>query len=258
MSQRQAVSEAARFNLHARALQDIFILLGREHQGPCARTLAGEQQAVESHGDCGPQTALAIMDAEDQSSLGRERRTASLQQGQLLLRGEILQDIQNKNQTRRRKFEMAHVPNAHVCVQGAESPASDCDPMRIQVATGEMPAAVTESRKTESHAVAAAEIHDRSRSQVFGGQRSEYSIQPQLPPDESTVEPRALCKGPIHEANALPQSTIAGRPQMNDQCGNSRANAADQYAEHKATHHKGQKIVFHMRSGQGGKIPGLK
>src|ERR1017187_8007827 len=126
---------------------------------------------------------------------------------------------------------MTHVRNAHVCVQGAESLASDCDPMRIQVATGEMPAAVAESRKTESHAVAAAEIHDRPRSQVFGGQQAEYSIQPQLPPDEPTVEPRALGKGPIHEANALPQSTIAGRPQMNDQCGNSRANAADQYAE---------------------------
>src|SRR5271157_1869406 len=169
MRQRQAISEAASFNLHARVLQDIFILLGMEHQGTCARALAGEDQAVESHGDCGPQTALTIMDAEDQSSLGRERRTASLQQGQLLLRGEILQDIQNKNQTCRRKFEMTYVRNAHVCVQGAEGLAGDCNSMRIQVATGEMPAAVTISRKTESHAVAASEIHDRPRPQVFGG-----------------------------------------------------------------------------------------
>src|ERR1035437_2287790 len=102
MSQGQTVSEAARFNLHARALQHALVLRCREHQRPFTATLTAEQKAVESHGNGGPQTALAIMDAEDKSSLGRQRQTAPFEQCQLLLCGEILQDIKNKNQTRGR------------------------------------------------------------------------------------------------------------------------------------------------------------
>src|ERR1019366_6737263 len=148
MGQGQTVSEAALFDLHTRVLQHTMVLGGRKHQGPEAGAPAGEDQPVESHGDGGPQAAFAVVDPEDQHSLGRERRTAPLQQRLLIVGGQILQDIQNQNQAGWWKIETTHVSNAQVRVQGAESLTSDCDAMRIQVATYQAPAAVAESCKT--------------------------------------------------------------------------------------------------------------
>ncbi len=187
------------------------------------------------------QAAFAIVDPENQLSLGRERRTAPFQQGQLLIGGQILQDIQNQNQTGWRKLEMTDVRKTQVCVQGAESLASDGNPMRIQVATNQAPAAVTASRKTESHAVAAAEIHYRSRSQVFSSKQAEDPIKPQLPPDEPTVGPCASGKHPVHKSDAVPQSRIGGRlkMKMDHNCGNCRPNATGEYTQHHAAHHPG-------------------
>ncbi len=87
-----------------------------------------------------PQAAFAIMDAENQFSLGRERRATPFQQGQLLIGGQILQDIQNQNQTGWRKFEMTYVRNAHVCVQCCRGPRErlrcDAHPNRNQPSAG--------------------------------------------------------------------------------------------------------------------------
>jgi hypothetical protein len=156
------VSEPAFFHPHTGVLQRTAVLGGMKREGPYACGSKGEYQPVESHGDCRPQAALAIVDAKDQNSLGLERRTASLQQGHLLICAQILQDIQNKNQTCRRKLESTNVHNAQVCIQLAEGVASYGDPMPIQIATNQATAGVTESCETQGHAVTAAKIHDCS------------------------------------------------------------------------------------------------
>src|SRR5580693_541928 len=149
MSEGQEISKPALFHLHAGVLQHAMVFGGRKDQGSRTRASAGEYEPVECHGDCGPQTALAIMDSEDQPSPGHERSTATFQQTELLIGGQILQDIQNENQSGRRKIESANIGHAQVGVEAAEGLASDRDAMRVQVATHQAAAAVTESCKTQ-------------------------------------------------------------------------------------------------------------
>jgi len=107
------------------------------------------------------------MHPEDQPSAGFKRGAAAPQQRQLLLGGQILQYIQNQNQTGWGQIVMAHVANGRLRVQCTQSLTGDGDSMHIEVASKQAPATVSECRKTERHAVAAAQIDHCSGPQVF-------------------------------------------------------------------------------------------
>jgi hypothetical protein len=126
--------------------------------------------------------------------------------------------------------------------------------MRVQVATHQAPAAVAESCKTESHAVAASEIDHRARTQIFRGQQSKDAIQPQLPSDKPAVGARASGKQPVHKADAVPQPRIGGRLKLDHQSGDRRPNTADEYAQRYAADHPGQKLLLQVRAGQRGRV----
>lgn len=135
--------------------------------------------------------------------------------------------------------------------------------MPIQIAPHQPPAVVSESRKTQSHAVAAAQIHHRPRAHVFGGKQSrqqyEDPIQPQFPAHECAIAPRASGKHPIHKTNAFPyfclrQSGIGGRPQPHHNRRNRRPCTAHECPQHHAPHPPGQQFFFHVRARQRGKV----
>ena len=130
--------------------------------------LGGKQQPVQAQGKKGSQPAFAVMHAEDQPSAGFERGAAALQQRELLLGGQILQYIENQNQTGWGQIVMTHVANGRLCVQCAQSLTGDGDSMHIEVASQQATALVCKCCKTERHTVAAAQIDHCSRAQVFG------------------------------------------------------------------------------------------
>src|ERR1700756_4797375 len=105
MSQGKAVPEPEFFHPHTSALENSPVLGGTKREGPYTCASEREYQPVESHGDCRPKASFAIVHAKDQNALRLERRTASLQQGHLLIRAQILQNIHDKNQPRWREFE---------------------------------------------------------------------------------------------------------------------------------------------------------
>ena len=205
MSQGQTVSEAALFNLHTGVLQHTPVLA--RHESIKGRTPARPQANISRS------KAMVIMDHRPRSrswtrkiSLpwGESAEQHRFSKASCSSAGRYCKTSRIKNQTGRRKLEMTYVRNAHVCVQGAKASrataircASRSQPTRRRLLS-------PKAAKAESHAVAAAQIHHRSRSQAFGGKQAEDPIQPQLPADKPAVGPCASGKRPIHKANARP------------------------------------------------------
>ncbi len=132
---------------------------------------------------------MTILDAENELSIGFERRSTARQQVELLLGGKVLQNVQDEDHSGPRKWKTARVVHFEVCVQSAEGFACDCDAMAVQIACVNSPRrGLGQERGCDT--VAAAEIDQRAGGGVLGVEILKYAIESQLPAHKATVEPR--------------------------------------------------------------------
>ena len=118
-------------------------------------------------------------------------------------------------------------------------------------------------QKAKSHAVAAAQIHYGSRSQVFGGEKFEDTIESQLPADEPAIPLRASVEHRIHKADALAQRRMVRRFQTKkDRNSCDRGPCAAEYkAQGHAANYPDKKLLFTnmtAHGNQGGQSEGAE